>query len=80
MLLVTPLNTSLTALATPVQQASLVDLNSDLLTLPNKKKSITGRATQATTITDRQTNKLYQFPGKLCSAFGGQSYNPGNSQ
>ena len=37
MLLVTPLNTSLTALATPVQQASLVDLNSDLLTLPNKK-------------------------------------------
>ena len=53
MLLVTPLNTSLTALATPVQQASLVDLNSDLLTLPNKKISITGRATQATTITDR---------------------------
>ena len=53
------LNTPSTASPTPVQQASLVDLSSDLATLPNKNNaSLEEQLKQQQLLIDKLTNRI----------------------
>ena len=57
--LATSVNTPSTALATPVQQASHVDQNSDLPTLPNKNNvSLEEQLKQQQLLIDKLTNRI----------------------
>ena len=57
-LLATPVNTTSTASATPVQQASHVDQISDLPTLPNKNASLEEQLKQQQLLIDKLTSRI----------------------
>ena len=60
-LLATPVNTTSTASATPVQQASHVDQISDLPTLPNKNASLEEQLKQQQLLIDKLTTRINAF-------------------